>query len=412
MNNETSKAVTKCQVCGEASLESILFLGYLPPVNDFHPIGERPKEEPSYPAEIISCDRCNLVQSGLIVDPKIIFPPSYPYTSSTTKALRDNFSELYRECVSMFKFGPEDLVVDIGSNDGNLLSNFKNNHKVLGITPEDMGKIAIEKGIPTILDYFSKEVVSRVKKEYGNAKIITATNVFAHMENVNEVMNLILEMLEDDGVFIAENHYLLPLIEMNQFDVIYHEHLLYYSLHSLKYLLEMHGMEIIHAKEIPTHAGSIRTYAARKGRYPVKGIVKSLLEAEKNTILKKEKREEFKRKVVLVKHELMALLRDIKKSGGRVYGVGAPSRGTTLINYTGLDEGIVNCTLEIKGSHKINKYVPGTLIPVLEESKLFEDQPEYVLIFSWNIASELMQKLKEKGFNGKFIIPLPTPRII
>jgi len=116
--------------------------------------------------------------------------------------------------------------------------------------------------------------------------------------------------------------------------------------------------------------------------------------------------------VVLVKLELMALLRDIKKSGGRVYGVGAPSRGTTLINYTGLDEGIVNCTLEIKGSHKINKYVPGTLIPVLEESKLFEDQPEYVLIFSWNIASELMQKLKEKGFNGKFIIPLPTPRII
>ncbi|MEK7479496.1 MAG: class I SAM-dependent methyltransferase [Patescibacteria group bacterium] len=412
MNNQTSKAVTECQVCGHAPLESILFLGYLPPVNDFHPIGERPKEEPSYPAEIVSCSTCHLVQSGLIVAPEIIFPPSYPYTSSTTKALRDNFSELYRECVSMFPLGAEDLVVDIGSNDGNLLSNFKDNHNVLGVTPEDMGKIAIERGIPTILDYFSKEVAARVAKEYGKAKIVTATNVFAHMDNVNEAMDSILTILDDKGIFVAENHYLSPLIEMNQFDVIYHEHLRYYSLHSLKYLLEAHGMEIIHAKEIPTHAGSIRTYAARKGMYPVKETVLPMLQKEESTVLDKENLEAFKKRVVLVKLELMALLRDIKKAGGRVYGVGAPSRGTTLINYVGIDEGIVDCTLEIKGSHKMDKYVPGTLIPVLEESKLFLDQPEYALLFSWNIADTLMEKLKEKGFKGKFIVPLPHPRVI
>lgn len=410
--HETSRAVEKCQVCGFAPLSSILFLGYLPPVNDFRPIGETPKEELSYPAEILYCERCHLVQSGLIVAPEVIFPKNYPYTSSTTKVLRDNFAELYRESSSMFALAKEDLVVDIGSNDGNLLSNFKDHCKVLGVTPEDIGKIAIERGIPTILDYFTSDVAKKIKKEYGLAKIVTSTNAFAHIDNINEIVESILSILKDDGIFITESHYLLSLIQMNQFDTIYHEHLRYYSLHSLKYLLEMHGLEIIHAKQIPTHAGSIRVYAARKGVYPVKSTVKQLLDAEKDTVLKKENLLAFKQRVVLVKLELAALLRDIKKQGKRVYGVGAPSRGTTLIHYVGIDEGIIDCILEIKGSHKINKYVPGTLIPVLEESKLFTDQPEYAFLFSWNIADELVTKLREKGFKGKFIVPLPTPRVI
>ncbi len=412
IKNETSKVVTNCQVCGGKSLTTILFLGYLPPVNDFHSIGDRPTEESSYPAEVLYCSECHLVQSGFIVDPKIIFPPSYPYTSSTTKVLRDNFAELYNECVSMFELKSDDLVLDIGSNDGNLLSNFKDKHKILGITPEDIGKIALERGIPTILDYFTKDAALSIKKEYGESKIITATNVFAHVDNVNEVLDSVIEILKDDGVFITESHYLLPLIQMNQFDTIYHEHLRYYSLHSLKHLLEMHGLEVIHAKQIPTHAGSIRVYAAKKGKYKVRESVLSLLELEKDIVINKENLLAFHSRVVMAKLELSKILCDIKKEGGRVYGIGAPSRGTTLINYVGIDEGIVDCTLEIKGSHKINKYVPGTLIPVLEESKLFEDQPEYAIIFSWNIAEELMSKLKEKGFKGKFIVPLPTPRVI
>ncbi len=408
----TSRIVTNCQVCGHDSLESILFLGYLPPAEDFHSIGDRPKEEPSYPAEILYCKNCHLVQSGLIVNQNIIFPKNYAYISSNTKVLRDNFAELYRECASLFNLAPEDLVVDIGSNDGNLLSNFKDHHKVLGITPEDIGKIAIEKGIPTILDYFTKGVAQKIKKEHGAAKVVTATNAFAHIDNINNVVESILEILKDDGIFITESHYLLPLIQMTQFDVVYHEHLRHYSLHSLKYLLESHGLEIIHAKQIPTHAGSIRVYAARQGKYPIKDTVTSLLETEKNSILKKETLEGFKKRVILAKLDLMALLRDIKKREKRVYGIGAPFRGTTLIKYVGIDEGIVDCVLEVKSSPKINKYIPGTLIPILEESKLFEDQPEYALIFSWQIADELIPKLKEKGYKGKFIIPLPSPRIV
>lgn len=412
MNDRTSKIVTHCQICGYAPLESILFLGYLPPAEDFHSIGERPKEEPSYPAEILYCKNCHLVQSGLIVNQNIIFPKSYAYISSNTKLLRDNFAELYREANAMFGLKSEDLVIDIGSNDGNLLSNFKGHAKVLGITPEDIGKIAIERGIPTILDYFTRDVARKIRKEYGTAKIITATNAFAHIDNVNDVVDSILEVLKDDGLFISESHYLLQLIKMNQFDSVYHEHLRHYSLHSLKYLLEKHGLEIIHAKQIPTHAGSIRVYAARTGKYPVENTVSPLLEEEKRAILSKEALDNFRTKTIQAKLDLVALLRDIKKRGERVYGIGAPFRGTTLIKYVGIDEGIVDCVLEVKSSPKINKYIPGTMIPILEESKIFEDQPEYALIFSWQIADELIPKLKSKGFKGKFIVPLPAPRIV
>ena len=409
---ETSKVVERCQICGSSSLEPILFLGYLPPVNGFHPIGQRPMEEPSYPAEILYCKQCHLVQSGLIVSPEIIFPPSYPYTSSTTKVLRDNFAELYEECSALFALKPEDLIVDIGSNDGNLLANFKDNHRVLGVTPEDIGKLAIERGIPTILDYFTPEIAARIEKEYGKAKIVTATNVFAHIDNVNDVVDSVLGILSDDGLFVIEVHYLLPIVQMNQFDTVYHEHLRHYSLHSLRYLLEMHGLEIVHAKRIPSHAGSIRVYASRKGKYAVRDTVAPLLKDEQGKVLDKKDLIDFRNRAVLVKLELAALLHDIKKKGGRIYGIGAPSRGSTLINYVGIDEGIVDCVLEIKGSHKIGKYIPGTIIPVIEETKLFEDQPEYALLFSWQITEELIPKLRAKGFRGDFIVPLPHPRIV
>ncbi len=407
----SSVVVERCQVCDSPNLEPVLFLGYLPPVNKMHKIGEKPMEESGYPAQLLYCLKCHLVQLGLIVDPAILFPPEYPYTSSTTKILRENFAELYKECSGLIDLKSSDLVVDIGSNDGNLLSNFKGHCNVLGVTPEEIGKIAIDRGIPTIIDYFNHDVVENILKKDGQAKIITATNVFAHIENVNEIVKCILQLLSKDGVFISESHYLFSLIETLQYDTIYHEHLRYYSLHSLQYLLKSHGLEIFHAKRIPTHGGSIRVYAARKGQYKVKDTVDRLLKEEGPVVLSKESLMKFRDKVVLSKLELNALLGDIKMKGERICGISAPSRASTLINYAGIDDGILDCVLEIKGSHKIGKYVPGTLIPILEESSLFFDQPEYALLLSWHIADELMPKLRAKGFKGKYIVPLPSPRI-
>ena len=408
----SSVVVERCQVCGNENLEQVLFLGYLPPVNRMQPIGEAPHEQPSYPALVLHCPRCQLVQLGLIVDPKIIFPPEYPYTSGTTKILRENFAELGRECRTIVNLAREDLVVDIGSNDGTLLSNFVSDCRVLGVTPEDVGKLAIERGIPTIISYFDRDVVAKIVAQEGHAKIVTAANVFAHIENIHEIVDCILELLSQDGVFISESHYLFSLVETLQYDTIYHEHLRYYSLHSLKYLLEMHGLEIIHAKRILTHGGSIRVYAARPGAYDVRDTVSTLLNEEKQAGLNKEKLVEFKKRVVLSKLEGHSLLLDIKKQGKRIYGIGAPSRASTLINYVGIDDGILDCVMEVKGSHKIGNYMPGTIIPILEESKLFEEQPEFALLLSWHIADELMPKLKQKGFRGDFIIPLPNPRIV
>ncbi|MBS3101902.1 class I SAM-dependent methyltransferase [Candidatus Woesearchaeota archaeon] len=408
----TSKVVNKCQICDSEKMESIIFLGYLPPVNQMHKIGDRPHEQPSYPAEILYCPKCHLVQLGLIVNPKILFPPEYPYRSSTTKILGENFAELAKECATIIDFKREDLIIDIGSNDGNLLSNFLGKLRVLGITPEEAGKKAIERGIPTIIDYFNGEVVEKVLSENKPAKIIMATNVFAHIDKVNDVVELILKLLKEDGVFISESHYLLSLIKTLQYDTIYHEHLRYYSLHSLKFLFENHGLEIIHAKEIPTHGGSIRVYAARKGKYTVRDTVNRMLQSEKDYATNKGNLIKFRNAVVNAKLGLLNLLYGLKKEGKRIYGIGAPSRAGTLINYTGIDEGVIDYVMEVKGSNKIGKYMPGTLIPVVEESRLYKDQPEFVILLSWHIAEELAPKISKKGYKGKFIVPLPEPHIL
>jgi hypothetical protein len=407
-----SVLVDRCQVSGSTDLRSILFIGFLPPVNTMAPIGTRPNEQRSYPAELLYCPESRLVQLGLIVDPAVLFPPHYAYTSGTTKILRDNFAELYDEVMRLYPITREALVVDVGSNDGTLLSNFHEaGHRVCGIEPTDTHRIARARGMATINAFFGPEAATRVVNEHGRAGIVTATNVFAHIENVHEIVDSIMAMLDEDGVFISESHYLLPLIETLQYDTIYHEHLRYYALQSLQYLLEMHGLEIIHAKRIPTHGGSIRVYAARTGHRPVQPTVAELVAVEDRE-LTWERFMDFRRRVSQSKLDLMALLRDIRANGQKVYGVGAPSRASTLVNYVGLDDSIIDCVVEIQGSYKIGKLMPGTLIPVLEESKLFLDQPEFALLFSWHIADELIPKLRQRGYLGKFIVPLPTPAVI
>lgn len=411
LGSGTSVLVEHCQVCRGTDLKSILYLGDLPPVNTMQPLGERRRETAAYPAEVLYCTKCHLVQLGLTVDASILFPPSYPYTSGTTKVLRENFAELYQECQKYIPLSPKDLIVDIGSNDGTLLSNFAKNHQVQGVTPEEMGKLAISRGIPTIISFFNQGVVDRIISERGRAKIVTATNVFAHIEHIHEVVDAIKNLIGDDGVFISESHYLYPLLKTLQYDTVYHEHLRYYSLHSIQYLLQMHGLEIFHCKEIPTHGGSVRVYASKPGKFKVQETVANLLKEEKPYVIGEEAFKAFRRRVMMSKLELFKILHDLKRDGKRIYALGAPSRASTLVHYVGLDEQIIDCVLEVKGSYKVNKYMPGTLIPVLDEQKLFDDPPDVALLLSWHIADEIGAKLREKGFKGQFLSPLPTPRL-
>ena len=408
-----SVPVECCQVCGHAPLDNVLSLGYMPPVNQMVPIGQVPRQQPWFPTDLLYCRNCELVQLGLAVDPVIIFPPEYPYTSGMTKLLRDNFAELYAESSAMLKLKADDLIIDIGSNDGTLISNFQNGgHRVLGIEPTDVSHIANERGIPTLQRYFGPETAREVKKKQGGARVVTAANCFAHIEDVHAIVDGIVELIGADGVFISESHYLIPLLDKLQYDTIYHEHLRYYSLTSLKHLLEMHDLEVFHARPIPSHGGSIRVYAAHRGKQKVQPSVAAMLAAEPRGEAMAQRLADFRREVVLSKLRLHSLLREIKEKGGRIAGISAPSRASTLVNYVGLDEGIIDYVCEIAGSLKIGKYMPGTQIPVVDESKLFQDQPDCAVIFSWHIADELAPKLKAKGFRGRLVTPLPAPRFL
>jgi hypothetical protein len=408
-----SVPVECCQVCGSARLDSVLSLGYMPPVNQMVPIGQVPRQQPWFPTNLLHCRDCDLVQLGLAVDPAIIFPPEYPYTSGTTKLLRDNFADLARESSALLGLKRENLVIDIGSNDGTLLSNFKNaGYRVLGIEPTDVGDIANSRGIPTMKRYFGVAAAQEAVREHGRATVVTAANCFAHIEDVHAIVDGILAMLTDDGVFISESHYLIPLLDTLQYDTVYHEHLRYYSLASLKHLFEMHELEVFHARPIPSHGGSIRVYAARRGTRPVQESVAKMLAAEPRGDAMAERLVKFRNDVVMSKLRLMAMLRDLKEKGARIAGISAPSRASTMVNYVGLDEGLIDYVCEIGGSLKIGKCMPGTAIPVVDEAKLFEDQPDCALIFSWHIADELAPKLRAKGFRGRLITPLPVPREI
>jgi hypothetical protein len=400
-----------CQVCGHAPLTSVLSLGYMPPVNQMVAVGEVPRQQPWFPTNLLHCGNCDLVQLGLAVDPVIIFPPEYPYTSGTTKLLRDNFAELYREASGLLQLGPQDLVIDIGSNDGTLISNFQaGGHRVLGIEPTDVGRIAAGRGIPTLQRYFTPDVAAQVKREHGPARVVTAANCFAHMEDVHAIVKGILDLIGPDGVFISESHYLIGLLDTLQYDTVYHEHLRYYSLASLAHLLRMHGLGVFHARPIPSHGGSIRVYAARQGVRPVNDSVARMLAIEPRGEAMRQRLAAFRNDVMLSKLRLLAMIRDLKEKGARICGISAPSRASTLVNYVGLDEALIDYVCEIAGSLKIGKCMPGTAIPVVEESRLFTDQPDCAIIFSWHIADELAPKLRAKGYRGKLLTPLPVPR--
>ena len=254
------------------------------------------------------------------------------------------------------------------------------------------------------------ESAERVRREQGPAKVVTATNVFAHIEDVHAVVDNIRRLLADDGTFISESHYLLSLVETLQYDTIYHEHLRYYSLTSVEHLLGMARTRGVF-RETDSDARRFDPHLrGPRGTRPIDPAVTEIRRQE--AALTVEALAEFKRRVVRSKIDLYALLKTIKGAGQRIYGIGAPSRASTLINYVGLDDGILDCVLEIKGSYKIGKYMPGTLVPVVDESRLFDDPPDYALLLSWHIADELIAKLRERGYAGRFLVPLPEPRVV
>jgi SAM-dependent methyltransferase len=280
--SEAFGPISECQNCAAQPLTPVVFLGHLPPVSTMYPIDAPPVREGWFPTPVCYCPSCHLVQLGYVEDPALLFQPEYKYTSGTTKSLRENFAELSRQARTRFGLSAQDLVVDIGSNDGTLLSNFQAaGHRVVGIEPTKAGDMAIAAGIPTVRNFLGKASVDAVVSKYGKAKIVTAANVFGHMPDIDEVMSSISALLEPDGVFISESDYLLDIVTGLEFDTMYHEHLRYYSVHSIQDLLARRGFRVISVERIGTHGGSIRVYATRGSALTRDGSVDQLLDIER-----------------------------------------------------------------------------------------------------------------------------------
>lgn len=403
---------TSCYICGNSNLTPILSFGNQPPSDAFLRPEDLPQPETSYPLDLFFCSSCTLVQLGYAVDPQILFR-DYVYNSDTNDSLRINFKELVEEAVQTYGVTSEDFAVDIGSNDGTLLENYLlHGIKVLGVDPSSATSIALERGIPTLVEFFTEEVAQRIKKEHGSAKIITATNVFAHVVELDSLMRGTALLLDEKGVFISESGYVVDMVEGMQYDSIYHEHLRYYSVHSLAALFEKYGMEIISVVKISSHGGSLRVFAAKKGAHASDGSARALLAQEKaKGYHDRAVYDEFATRVAQTKEKLLSIVSSLKKSGAHIAGIGAPAKGNTLLNYCRLGPDTIEYLAE-KSPLKIGRYSPGMRIPVVDESRIFAEQPEAALLLSWNIADLLVPKLRELGYKGVFIIPNPEPKVI
>jgi hypothetical protein len=282
---------------------------------------------------------------------------------------------------------------------------------ILGIDPSSVAQSAKNKGLPMIVDFFNKKVAEDAALKYGKAKIVTATNVFAHVVELNSFMEGITLLLSDEGVFISESAYAVDMVEQMLYDSIYHEHLCYYGLTPLAALFDRYGMEVINVEHISSHGGSIRVFAAKKGAYPIEESVSIMLNAEKTSgFTEIEIYQKFAKRVVETKFKLLEIIFNLKKSGQRIVGIGAPAKGNTLLNFCKLDADTIDYLTE-KSPLKIGLFSPGMHIPVIDEAQMFESQPEAALMLSWNIAEELMTKLRKNGYRGKFVLPNPVPTI-
>jgi len=404
-----------CRMCSSSNLYKFLDLGFMPPADQFRRKDQMKEQETHYPLEVCMCDDCGLAQLTYVVSPEILYRNDYPYESSTTKTGHIHWESFASAVVDKFGLGKHDLVVDIGSNVGVLLEAFKNNGVIVqGVDPAaNIVMLAQKRGIDTICDFFNEESVRKIIENKGKALIITGTNVFAHVNDLHLLMSNIKLLLKDRGVFIFEAPYFVNLIKTIQYDTIYHEHLSYLSVKPLVGFLSKHNMEMIDIQFADIHGGSFRGYISEKGNYPVSGIIDKLLKEENALSLYSHTTlDAFSSNVKKNRSELTWLLHSLKRAGKSIVGVSAPAKGMTLLNYCRIGNDWLDVVSE-KSTLKIGRYTPGMHIPVVSDDYLLENQPDYALLLAWNFAAEIMDNLSEyKKSGGKFIIPIPMPKIV
>ncbi|PZM85294.1 MAG: SAM-dependent methyltransferase [Candidatus Melainabacteria bacterium] len=406
-----------CAFCSGKSMHLVMDFGEVALAGGFLKKADF-ASEPKFPLRLFFCEDCYAVQVVDVVDPALLFQ-NYFYFSSAIRTLREHFVDYAMEACSRF-LNPEDAtVVEIGCNDGILLKPFadQNVKTLIGVDPASNVIDTIrDPRIHTINDFFGVRVAQQIEKQYGKADLIVANNVYAHIPDINGVTQAVADLLKDDGVFIFEVHYLGKIIESLQYDMVYHEHLYYYSLISLQKHFERFGLRVFDVKPIPIHAGSMRYYVAKKDSNHAQKTSARVEMLAKEELSKGYDRKEtyarFREQVAGRRDQLMKLLGDLKKKGRSIAGYGASGRANTIIQYSGITLDHIDYMID-DAPAKEGYYTPGSHFEIFSNRRLSEDRPDYLLIFAWGYFNEIAEKCQSYLVSGgRMITPLPEVKVV
>jgi len=403
------KTKSHCRICAARLPKPYLDLGRTPLANSYITDNEV-KKELNYELAVSLCENCNLSQLTVVVPPELMFR-HYLYVSSTTNTFRAHCEEFVENVLSVLKHNGVPKVLDIGSNDGCLLSYFrKHGAQVMGVDPaKNLAAEANAKNIKTVNTFWGHLAVKEVLNTVGRLDVVTATNVFAHVDEIHDFLTCVGDVLSDTGLFVLEVPYLVDLINRCEFDTVYHEHLSYFLLKPIKLALESHRLQIIDVKYRPIHGGTIRVFVAKAcSDYPVRPSVTEMLTAEQSMGFHDRARyESFANAVSANKRQMLELLRRLAAEGKSVAGYGAAAKGNTLLNYYGVGKNYIRYICD-DNPKKHSYLMPGSHIPIVSPSILLSDPCDYLLLLAWNFSEEIKQRtISFHEFGGRYICPVP-----
>ncbi|MFA5243701.1 MAG: sugar nucleotide-binding protein [Pedobacter sp.] len=405
-----AKPHTNCRVCGSDKLVKYLDLGLMPLANNLESKAVDAKSKERFPLQVMFCTDCSLSQLSVVIDPEKMFS-YYTYRSSVNKPYVDHCRQMAND-LRLYEIDENSFHIDIAGNDGTLLKEFKSvhNHKVLNIDPaSNLTAISEANGIPAISDFWSQDVAIDVVNTYGNADLITATNVFAHLDDVKGFLQACEYTLSYNGILVIENPYLIDFIENMEFDTVYFEHVTYWSLTPLVELCKHVGLTVIDVQKQDIHGGTMRYIIAKDESYKQSEQVSSLLISEiEYTYLSKYT--DWSAKVYDLVGNFSAQLLALKKSGKKIAAFAASAKGNTLLNMAGMNTDIIDFIAD-DTPEKIGKFSPGTGIPIVGIGEVKKHEPDYIVILSWNFTDAIIERLRPI-YKGKFIVPIPEFKII
>lgn len=406
----------ECRFCGERLRHTFVNLGATPISNDMLSKDQLIGMEPFYSLHVFVCDQCFLVQLPEFESAEKIFSDDYTYFSSYSPSWLEHAKKYVEMMVDRFSFNENSLVVELASNDGYLLQYFSEyNVPVLGIEPTaNTAKVAIDKGIPTLVEFFGTELGRKTAQERGKADLVLGNNVLAHVPDINDFVGGMKQLLSENGIITMEFPHLQRLVEQNQFDTIYHEHFSYLSFSAVSRVFEHHGLRMFDVEELPTHGGSIRIYACHTDapRETCQHVTELLTRENELGMNALPYYQGYGKKVRQVKRSLLRVLIDLKEKGKTVAAYGAASKGNTLLNYCGIGTEFIDFVVD-RSPHKQGRYLPGTRIPVLDPAIIKDRKPDYLLILPWNLKKEIItQNEFVREWGGKFIVPIPDTEIL